>query len=79
MGGCWFGVADGIASALKAGDMPAAAALLTTSAVPNQNFYGHKNTPDINYVKVVSPSGAFWLLTDMTPARGTVYLKAPAA
>jgi hypothetical protein len=54
-------------------------ALLATSAVPNQNFYGHKNTPDISYVKVVSPSGAFWLLTDMTPARGTVYLKAPAA
>jgi hypothetical protein len=54
-------------------------ALLATSAVPNQNFYGHKNTPDINYVKVVSPSGAFWLLTDVTPARGTVYLKAPAA
>jgi hypothetical protein len=53
--------------------------LLAPTAVPNQNFYGHKNTPDINYVKVVSPSGAFWLLTDMTPARGTVYLKAPAA
>jgi hypothetical protein len=53
--------------------------LLAPSAVPNQNFYGHKNTPDINYVKVVSPSSAFWLLTDMTPARGTVYLKAPAA
>jgi len=46
--------------------------------VPNQNFYGHKNSPDINYVKVISPSGACWLLTDMSPARGTLYLKAPA-
>ena len=46
--------------------------------VPNQNFYGHKNSPDINYVKVISPSGAYWLLTDMSPARGTLYLKAPA-
>jgi hypothetical protein len=46
--------------------------------VPNQNFYGHKNSPDINYVKVISPSGAYWLLTDMSSARGTLYLKAPA-
>jgi len=46
--------------------------------VPNQNFYGHKNSPDINYVKVISPSGAYWLLSDMSPARGTLYLKAPA-
>jgi hypothetical protein len=53
--------------------------LLAPGAVPNQNFYGHKNTADINYVKIVSPSGAYWLLTDRTPARGTVYLKAPAA
>ena len=53
--------------------------LLPPSAVPNQNFFGHKNTPDINYVLVVSPSGATWLLADMTPARGTLFLKAPAA
>jgi hypothetical protein len=53
--------------------------LLAASAVPNQNFYGHKNTTDINYVLVVSPTGVSWILSDTTPARGTLYLKAPGA
>jgi hypothetical protein len=53
--------------------------LLAASAVPNQNFYGHKNTTDINYVHVVSPTGVSWVLADATPSRGTLYLKAPGA
>lgn len=51
--------------------------LLPISQVPNQPFWGHKNTSDINYVKVVTALGKTWYLVDTTDQNGTIALKAP--
>lgn len=53
--------------------------LLPIEDVPNQNFFGHKNTNDINYVDVVDPAGVHYVLSDTTDVNGTIYLKAPGA